>query len=178
MKALLDHLREIGVSEAAFARQIGIDPHLFQQMLAGNPALDYRLAQRIIDAAGGALTLGDLLGGSEGVVDLRRRAAASDAEVDVEALERVLADILPALLGGANRKGDEHLPRLAADAVASAYAALSTVTTRRNADRLVQALLPVFAEILEEMSAPTARRSEADALARQAAERYLQSVLR
>ncbi|MFN0024022.1 MAG: hypothetical protein ACKVS5_08985 [Parvularculaceae bacterium] len=178
MKAVLDHLLAVGVSQAAFARQVGIDARLFQQILAGDAAIDYRLAQRIVDAAGGALTLDDLLGGAEAVVDLRRRAAVNDAELDAEALECILADILPALLGGANRKGDEHLPRLAADAAASAYAALSTVTTRRNADRLVQALLPVFAEILEEMSAPSARRAEADALARQAAERYLQTTRR
>ena len=175
MQALLDYIEASGAGLDAFARAMAIPAGDLQRILEGEP-IDRRLAQRIVDVTGGAVTINDLLPDADRVVDLRARVAASDDEIDQEALTRVLAEILPALVGGANRKGDEHLPRLAADAVAGAYAALSTVTTRRNADRLVQALLPVFAEILEEMSAQPSRRAEAGQLAQEAAARYRRST--
>jgi hypothetical protein len=174
MQALLDYIEASGAGLDAFARRVAISPDALQHIIAGAP-IDRRLAQRIVDATGGAVVINDLSPDDGCVIDLRVRAARADDEIDQEALTRVLAEVLPALVGGAKRKGDEHLPRLAADAVAGAYAALSTVTTRRNADRLVQALLPVFAEILEEMSVPPSRRCEAAPLAQEAAERYLQT---
>ncbi len=178
MQALKDYLAAAGVTVKAFARTIAVGTEDLQRFLAGEGAPDRRVAQRIVDMTDGALTHDDLVAGTPHVIDLNARAAASSAEIDQGALVQVLAEILPALVGGAKRKGDEHLPRLAADAVASAYAALSSVTTRRNADRLVQALLPVFSEILEEMSAHPSRRDEAGPLAREAAARYLQAPRR
>lgn len=176
MQALKDYLAAIGVSVDEFARQIAVEASELRRLLAGEAAPDRRLARRIADMAGGAVTLEDLASGADCVIDLNARAAMSNDEVDQAALERVLAEILPALIGGAKRKGDEHLPRLAADAVANAYAALSSVTTRRNADRLVQALLPVFVEILADLPADPPRRNEAAALAREAAVRYFRTV--
>lgn len=173
MQALLDYIEASGAGLDAFARAIAISAEDLQRILEGAP-IDRRLAQRIVDMTDGAVTIEDLMPDAGCVIDLQARAAASDDEIDQEALTEVLTEILPTLVGGANRKGDEHLPRLAADAVAGVYAALSTVTTRRNADRLVQALQPVFEEILEEMSAPPPRRREAAPLAREAAVRYLQ----
>ncbi len=174
MKALADYLAETGASVEAFARAIALDPEELRRSLAGEALANTPVAQRIVDVTGGAVVFSDLIAGGN-VVELRGRAAPEDAEIDAAALTRVLAEILPELIGGAKRKGDDYLPRLAADAVASACAALSTVTTRRNSDRLVQALLPVFAEILAEMSATPSRRASAEPLARQAAARYLQS---
>lgn len=176
MQALKDHLAAIGVSVEAFARMIALETDALELLLAGEAPPDRLVAQRIVDMTDGAVALADLAPHASRVVDLGARAASMSAEIDQEALSVVLAEILPALIGGAKRKGDELLPRLAADAVASAYTALSTVTTRRNADRLVQALLPVFAEILEEMPVPPSRRAEAEPLAREAAERYLRSA--
>lgn len=178
MQALKDYLAASGASVDDLARMIAVSADQLRRMIEGEIAIDRRLGQRIADVTDGAVTVSDLIPGADRVVDLRARIAAADDEIDEAALTRVLAEILPALVGGAGRKGDEHLPRLAADAVASVYAALSTVTTRRNADRLVQALLPVFAEILEEMSVPPERRREAGPLAQEAAERYLRSAAR
>jgi hypothetical protein len=175
MQGLKDYLRAAGLSAEDFAALIAIETDAFHLILAGRASPDRRTAQRIVDITDGAVSLQDL-GISGDVVDLGAHVAASDTDIDEAALTRVLSEILPALVGGAKRKGDEHLPRLAADAVASAYAALSTVTTRRNADRLVQALLPVFAEILEEMTAPPLRRAQAEPLAREAAARYLRTL--
>lgn len=176
MQALKDYLSAAGVSVADFARTIAIAPDILEQYLSGRAAPDRRVAQRIVDVTDGAVSAGDLGLDPARLVDLNARAASANADIDQEALTQVLAEILPVLVGGSNRKGDEHLPRLAADAVAGAYAALSTVTTRRNADRLVQALQPVFEEILEEMSVPPLRRGEAGPLAREAAERYLRTT--
>ncbi|HBS31010.1 MAG TPA: hypothetical protein DEA40_04610 [Parvularcula sp.] len=177
MHALKEYLAAAGLSADDFARMIAVRPDAFRQMLSGGAAPDRRIAQRIADMTGGAVTVEDLAPGEAGVIDLNARAATSSADIDQEALTRVLAEILPALVGGAQRKGDEHLPRIAADAVANAYTALSSVTTCRNADRLVQALLPVFAEILAETPAPPSRRAQAAPLAREAANRYLRSAL-
>jgi DNA-binding transcriptional regulator YdaS (Cro superfamily) len=176
MQALKDYLAAAGLSADEFARAIAVEPEDFRRMLSGADAPAHRIAQRIADMTDGAVTTEDLTPGAAQVVDLNARAAASSPEIDQEALTRVLAEILPALVGGAQRKGDEHLPRIAADAVASAYAALSSITTRRNTDRLVQALLPVFAEILAETPAPPSRRAQAAPLAREAAERYLRTA--
>lgn len=176
MQALKDYLSASGVSIDAFARLIAVDAEELRRIIAGEAAPDRRVAQRIIDMTQGAVSVDDLAPGEMRVADLNARAAAASLEIDQEALTRVLADVLPALVGGAQRKGDEHLPRIAADAVANAYVAISTVTTRRNADRLVQALLPVFSEILAETPAPASRRAEALPFAREAAERYLRTA--
>lgn len=176
MQILKDYLSASGLSVEGFARMIAVEAVDLRRILTGEAAPDRRVVQRIADMTDGAVTLEDLAPDASNIIDLNARAAASNSEIDQARLERVLAEILPALVGGAKRKGDEYLPRLAADAVAGAYAALATVTTRRNADRLVQALLPVFAEILEEMSAPPLRRAEVEPLAREAAERYFQTA--
>lgn len=176
MQALKDYLETHGVSVEALARMIAVEATALQNILSGAAAPDRRIAQRIVDITDGVVTFDDLAANPAGIIDLNARAATVDVEIDQSALTRVLAEILPALVGGAKRKGDEHLPRLAADAVANAYAALSTVTTRRNADRLVQALLPVFVEILAETPAPPSRWAEAEPLAREAAARYLRTV--
>ncbi len=173
MQALAEYLADIGASVESFARTIAIDAGDLKEMLAGNAPVDYAVALRIVDMTDGAVALTDLIDDSGVVVDLRRRAAAGASEIDPEALERIFAEMLPSLIGGASRKGDELLPRLAADAVTRAYAALSTVTTRRNADRLVQALLPVVEEILAELASTPGRREAAGPFAQRAAERYL-----
>jgi len=176
MRVLADYLEELGVSVDAFARTLAIDAGDLKNMLAGEAMVDYALARRIADVTGGSVSIPDLIGGADGVSDLRDRAVSGDNEIDADALEKILADMLPALVGGASRKGDEFLPRLAADAAARAYAALSSVTTLRNPDRLVQALQPVVEEILEELSVASSRRTLSGPLVREAAERYLRTA--
>lgn len=178
MDALAAYLRETRTTPRTFAKLIGIDADRLARMLSGIEAVETPLAQRMIDATGGALNLDDLIRqapGAGAVVDMRSRFAAEAPEIDVQRLTGVLAVLLPGLVGGARRAGDEHLPRLAADAAANTYAALSTVTTRRGPDRLIQALRPVFAEILSELSAPAASRRRLQQVSEEAAALYFQA---
>jgi hypothetical protein len=173
MKALLDHLAATGDRPADFARRIGLEPEILQRALEGGAMLDRSVLLRIIDLSGGALTLADLDGeaGVAEVADFRARFAAKD-EIDIEALTSALAEALLPLFGGMRRKGDEFLPRLAAEATAGAYDALSTITTRRGADRLAQALRPVVEEILAELSAPSSLKNRVEEAVGQATVRY------
>ena len=179
MDALAAYLRETRTTPKAFAKLIGIDADRLERMLSGIEAIETPLAQRMIDATGGALHLDDLISqapGAGAVVDMRGRFAAEAPEIDVRRLAVILAALLPRLVGGARRAGDEHLPRLAADAAANTYAALSTITTRRGPDRLIQALRPVFAEILEELSAPVSSRRRVQQMSEEAAALYFQAL--
>ncbi|MDZ7627685.1 MAG: helix-turn-helix transcriptional regulator [Parvularculaceae bacterium] len=173
MGALADYLVEARLDASDFARMLGIAPEALARILSNDTAPDYALARRISDVTDGAVTIDELIDGAGDIIDLRRRVSADEDEIDQQALEKILAELLPELVGGASRKGDEYLPRLAADAVVGAYTALSSVTTCRNADRLVQALLPVFVEILAETAPDLALSQKAEPLAHEAAERYL-----
>lgn len=159
MEVLKTYLRETRMTAAAFAKVIGVELSTVERLLAGQEVADLSLAQRMIDATGGALLLEDFIPeGPEGgrILDLRSRLSSQSCEIDADLLTRVLATVLPDLIGGSRRAGDEHLPRLAADAAAHTYLALSTITSRRGPHRLSQALQPVFSEILEDLSAPAA----------------------
>lgn len=178
MDALKTYLRETRTSPAAFAKLIGLDAEHFERLLAGETPINPCVAQRMVDATGGALLLEDLTVEDEcasAMIDLRGRFAAEAADIDVERLAEILSRLLPALIGGARRMGDEHLPKLAAEAAANTYAALSTVTTRRGPDRLIQALRPVFLEILEELAAPARTRRRLQETIEKAAELYVQA---
>lgn len=178
MEMLLTYLRETRTTPKAFAKLIGVDAVRFDQMLAGTARIDAPVAQRMVDATGGALLMQELVDQSAAaattVLDMRARFAA-DADIDAGRLETILVEILPSLIGGLRRMGDDQLPALAAEAAVHTYAALSTVTSRRGADRLIQALRPVFAEILEEFGAPPPARARLDAAARRAVGLYFQA---
>lgn len=180
MEALETYLRETGTSADDFAKLIGVDADAFDMMLEGTAPIEACIARRMVDATGGALQLDDLAGeeadSAASVIDFRAQFASSDAAVDAGRLEDVLKASLPSLLGGARRAGDEYLPRLAAEAAAATYIALSTITSRSGADRLAQALQPVFSEILEEMAAPSSRHRLIAAQALAAAELYFQET--
>lgn len=180
METLLTYLRETRTTPKAFAKLIGVDAERFDEMLAGTMRIDPPVAQRMVDATGGALQMQELVDQSEAatnVLDMRVRFAG-DADIDAERLEAILTDILPGLIGGFRRIGDDRLPGLAAEAAAHTYAALSTVTSRRGADRLIQALRPVFAEILEDFGAPPPARARLDGAARRAAGLYFPAPLK
>lgn len=156
MDGLKTYLRETRMTAAAFAKLIGVDVETVDRLLRGDMIADFDLAQRMIDATGGALLHEDFLcvePESRSVLDLRSRFRSQAEGIDPSILAEALGRAIPALIGGARRQGDEHLPRLAADAAAHTYLALSTITSRRGPDRLRQALRPVLLEILEEMSA-------------------------
>lgn len=175
MESLLTYLRETRTTAKAFAKLIGLEPGRLQRMLDGLETVDGSIAQRMVDATGGALRLEDLVSGdrpSNVVVDLRSRFASDADEIDIGSLTGILNDCFQALLGGGRRKGDDRLPALAAEAAAHTYLALSTVTTQRGEDRLIQALRPVFGAILEEFAAPPAAYRRLDHEVRRAAELY------
>jgi hypothetical protein len=181
MEALATHLRETRTTPKAFAKLVGLDADRFERILAGYEAIETSIAHRMVDATGGALLMVDLVEQSATaapIIDMRSRFASAAAEIDTEKLAEILSMILPRLIGGARRLGDEHLPRLAADAAANTYAALSTVTTRRGPDRLIQALRPVFAEILSEMSAPASDHRRLPQAIEEAAAIYFQEPQR
>lgn len=178
MEPLLTYLRETRTTPKAFAKLIGLDADRLQKMLDGETPVEPAIAQRMVDATGGALLLEELTAFDESasvVVDLRSRFASGADDIDAGALTEILRTALPSLLGGGRRKGDDRLPALAAEAAAHTYLALSTVTTRFGADRLFQALRPVFAEILEESGAPAASRRRIDEEARRAVDAYFQA---
>ncbi|MFZ5619178.1 MAG: hypothetical protein ACOZAA_17835 [Pseudomonadota bacterium] len=179
MEALETYLRETRTTPKAFAKLIGVEAERLARIIEGAEPVDAGLARRMVDATGGALILEDLAAESAAagvvVLDMRSRLASDKNEIDAGRLEKVLAECLPSLVGGNRRKGDDRLPALAADAAVNTYLALSTITTRRGADRLAQALRPVFAEILEDLSAPKSARLKVDQTARQAADLYFQA---
>jgi hypothetical protein len=175
MEALLTYLRETRTTPKAFAKLIGLDADRLQRILDGDEPVETAIAQRMVDATGGALLIEDLAdedGERRVVIDLRSRFAGGGDEIDAAALTDVLRVALPALLGGNRRNGDGRLPALAAEAATHTYLALSTVTTRFGADRLFQALRPVFAEILEESAAPAPLRRRLDAEVQRAVDAY------
>lgn len=178
MEALLTYLRETRTTPKAFAKLIGLDGDRFARLLSGEERMEAPIAQRIVDATGGAIFLNELIGNDGPApvnVDMRSRFAAGSPDIDAARLAEILADLLPGMLGGSRRKGDDRLPGLAAEAAANTYSALSTVTSRSEADRLVQALRPVFAEILEELSAPALAHGRLEDQARKAAELYFRA---
>jgi DNA-binding transcriptional regulator YdaS (Cro superfamily) len=178
METLITYLRETRTTPKAFAKLIGVDADRLERMLTGAELVEAGIAQRMVDATGGALILADLTADEareDVIVDLRSRFASDDEEIDVARLEAILKASLVSLLGGGRRRGDDHLPGLAAEAAAHTYVALSTVTTRRGADRLAQALRPVFAEILADFEAPVSLTARLEKEARRAAETYFQA---
>lgn len=178
MEALLTYLRETRTTAKAFAKLIGVDAEDFARMLSGEQHIGSSIAQRIVDATGGAIFLTELTGFDDAapvILDMRSRFAAGAHEIDADRLAEILSDLLPEMLGGSRRKGDDKLPALAAEAAANTYSALSTVTTRSGADRLVQALRPVFLEILVELSAPGLAHHKLDLVTRRAAELYFRA---
>ncbi|HNR77970.1 MAG TPA: hypothetical protein PKM48_12630 [Parvularculaceae bacterium] len=176
MDMLLTYLRETRTTPKAFAKLIGVDAAHFDRILAGAADIDATLAQRMVDSTGGALLLEDLISEAAGnVIDFRSRLASEGGEIDIDRLADILRGILPDLIGGARRTGDDQLPGLAAEAAANTYVALSTVTSRAGADRLAQALRPVVSEILAEMSVPHQYRARSDESIRQAVALYFQA---
>lgn len=175
MEALLTYLRETRTTPKSFANMIGVDAERVARFLAGEEPVSFEIAQRMIDATGGALTLEDLAVGAHGrLFDLRSRFSADAPDIDVKRLAEILAILLPDLVGGARRKGDDRLPGLAAEAAVGTYAALSTITTRSGEARLAQALRPIVAEILAELAASVSR-PRLDETVQRAARLYFQA---
>ena len=160
MHILAAYLEETGDTPQALARRVGVDATVIEALIAGAEA-PLALAERIVAACDGAIAIADLT--TTPVFGGASMFARNSATIDAEQLRRLLAPELAALLGGARRAGDHVLARLAAEAAANTYLALS-VTGWTGADRLALALEPVLKEILADFQFPpqpleeTARR--------------------
>jgi hypothetical protein len=150
MNKLAAYLAETGDTQTALARRVGVDASVIDAIIAGAKA-PLALAERIVAACDGAISIDDLTGA--GVIGGASRFARSTSEIEIESLRQILAPELGALLGGARRSGDRVLARLAAEAAANPYIALA-VTGRTGEDRLALALAPVLKEILADFHCP------------------------
>jgi hypothetical protein len=168
MHKLAAFIEETGDTRAALARRVGVDASVIEAVIDGADA-PLALAERIVAACDGAVSIADLT--SAQVVGGASRFTRSATAIDVEALRRLLAPELGALLGGSRRSGDRVLASLAAEAAANTYLALG-VTGRNGADRLALALEPVLKEILADFHYPP---QPLDELARRIAATYFQA---
>lgn len=160
---LEDYLAASGETVEAVAARAGVEAGRLRGAIAGEGALEPADARRVVAACGGGVEFESLTGG---LADLPRR---SDA-IDVVRLAAILQGALRDL--GLSRADAAEAAPLAAEAVAGAYEALSAVTTRRGADRLLQVLGPVLAEILKERPDLSPPPAAVDREARKAAQRY------
>lgn len=162
---LEDYLAAAGDRVEDFAARVGVEAARLRRVIAGEEAPDPALARRIVEAAGGAVLFESLYGGEVAAFPAR----------DDEAIDPVrLAPLVEAALretGMAEADAVLAAP-VAAEAIADACAALARVTTRRGPDRLLQALRPVFAEILTETPDLCVPSDALDRAAALAAQRY------
>jgi transcriptional regulator with XRE-family HTH domain len=175
MHPLQEYLTETGLSLDEFARAAGVASDVISDILSGESRPSASLAQRIADITGGAVSIDDSSGAADVVVNARGAFAGSAPEIDESLLAEILSETLATLLGGARRKGDNALPRLAAEAAANTYAALSMVTSRQGVDRLAQALRPVLLEILAESFGSQSDHPSLEAMSIRASELYFQA---
>lgn len=170
---LRDYIHASGDTLAAFAERVGVSGEALSRILQGE-APGPESARRIVDATGGAVTLAALHGVSESeLADLSLRQR-SDAGLDAALLAPVLRYVLKAIGADAALLSND-LVEAAAEAVANTHDALARVTTRRGADRLVQALRPVLGEIQKDFPELSIARDRLDEAAALAGDLYFQA---
>lgn len=134
-----------GDTLAAFAERAGVSQRSLARILSGGEAPEPDVARRVVEATGGAVSLAVLYGASDAeIADLSLRQRGDG--LDIELLAPVLRYVLKSVAGPGAVISSEVIGA-AAEAVANTHDALARVTTRRGADRLVQALRPVLGEI-------------------------------
>lgn len=181
MHPLEDFIAASGDTIADFARRIGADRATLVEIVRGARAPAPSLARRIVEACGGALEFADLYPrGAAGaaIVDLRARAGEGvrfDAALLAATINEAIAEIARGA-GSAATAGP--LAPIGAEAAIETYAALASVTTRRDPDRLAQALAPALAEILEEQGLPQPDRKSLGDAALRCARLYFEALKR
>lgn len=175
MHPLKQYLRDVDERFQDFAERVGVSRQTLYRIVSGVQAPRPMLARRIVEATGGAVTLGMLYGqeaqGDAEVVNLN--AKPDDAPLDTERLKLALAVVINHLRAEDSAPSGPDVLAIAAEAGANTYAALSRLTTRRGPARLGQALRPVLEEILKESGGVPAP-SALDRGAELAAELYFQ----
>lgn len=175
---LKEFLNAVDDSVTAFARRIGIEAGALQEIVDGARWPEPAIARRIVDATGGAVSFASLFGGERAPADLAPRRAGHDA-LDEAALSATLRGAMEQAVGAEKRRAFASEIDMAAEAVANTYAALATVTTRRNLeDRVAQALRPVLAEILQDYAANSVLPADLDQAANMLAALYCARVSR
>ncbi len=179
MHPLKQYLSEVEEPVRDFAERVGASRQTLYRIFSGAQAPKPALARRIVEATGGAVTLGMLYGadmpGSAEIINLNPRA--DEPALDHERLKLAIAVVINHLRPNEASISAPEMMDVAAEAVISTYAALSKVTTRQGPARLGQALRPVLEEILKEfggLPGPSALDRGADL----AAQLYLQSAER
>lgn len=173
---LKEFLNAVDDSVSAFARRIGVEAGVLQEIIDGARWPEPPIARRIVEATDGAVSFASLFGGERAPVDLAARRANHDA-LDEAALSATLRGAMEQAVGAEKRRAFAREIEMAVEAVANTYAALATVTTRRNLeDRVAQALRPVLAEILQDYAANSATPRDLDQAAKRLAALYCTRV--
>lgn len=160
MHPLKRYLTEVKEPVKDFAARVGASRQTLYRIIGGAQAPKPALARRIVEATGGAVTLGAIYQRRDkrsGDI-VRFRARREEALLNRERIKLAMATVVNHMNPQATAISDD-MAEIAAEAVVNTYAALSIVTTRQGPDRLRQALRPVLEEILRECSdsAPPAK---------------------
>ena len=162
MHPLRRYLQDVQEPVQDFAVRVGASRQTLYRIIGGTQAPKPALAHRIVQATGGAVSLGALYqGGNANAVAVIDLLTEKNTKVlDTDRLRQVIATVVYHMTPPDSPDPPEETAHIAAEAVSNTYAALSSVTTRQGPDRLRQALRPVLEEILREFGgtppAPTA----------------------
>ena len=176
MHPLKVYLSELQESVVDFSARVGVSRQTLYRIINGQQSPKPALARRIVEATGGAVSLGDLFepdAAQATIVALP--GAQSETVLDNHRLKFALSIVFNHLTAQDAPDPPDRSIAIAAEAAANTYAALSTVTTRQGPARLTQALRPVLEEILRECADPVPPTVAIDRGAQLATELYYQS---
>ncbi len=176
MHPLKRYLSDLQESVADFSARVGASRQTLYRIINGRQSPKPALARRIVEATGGAVSLGDLFepDAAQGKI-LPLPAGRNELELDNHRLKLALAIVFNHLTAQGAPDPPERSVAIAAEAAANTYAALRPVTTRQGPARLTQALRPVLEEILRECADPVPPAGAIDRGAQLATELYYQS---
>ena len=151
----------------------------FIALLAAQPSRARRWLAALLRQLAAWLGLKTFMPDGAAPANFRARALSSpqvsnigEEELDRARIETALAIVINHLAQHDERSLSPQIFALAAEAVVNTYVALSTVTTRQGADRLLQALRPVLAEIAKDFVDESLSRAALDEGARLATDFY------
>ena len=169
MHPLKQYLRDMDEELQVFAARVGVSRHTIYRLISGANQPRPALARRIVEATGGSVSFEDLYISHAAPTNftLRPKTPNGQATIGEEALDPARIEMALAIVINHLAQHDQapvapQIFPLAAEAVINTYVALSTVTTRQGADRLLQALRPVLAEIAAETLASALDQSALD----------------
>lgn len=163
------YLASAGESASSFAARAGIAPDLLGAILAGNMTPDLALARRLSAAAGGGVTVSEMLPNDAPVVDAFARKSPAGQPLNAPLLSAVIEVVAPEAFAPQSSEAYR-----AAEVAADIYAALCAITSISRADRLAEALRPA----LRESFAKRADRRDPDGAAERAARLYFAAEAR